>query len=166
MAPVTSGYTRTQIILHWAIALLILFQFVGSETIEEFVSLVGITTASSAETIPVLARAHVLAGLLTFALVLIRVLLRFTKGAPALPAEETAMMKMAAHATHGILYLALLLMPISGALAWFGQIELADTMHLALKFVLLAFVALHIAAALYHQFVLKNGLIKRMMKAR
>lgn len=166
MAPVTSGYTRTQIILHWAIALLILFQFVGSEAIEEFVTLTGITSASSSENIPVLARAHVLAGLLTFALMLVRVLMRFIKGAPALPEDEDPKMKMAAHATHGILYLALLLTPISGALAWFGQIELADTAHLVLKTVLILFVGLHIAAALYHQFVLKNGLIKRMMKAR
>jgi cytochrome b561 len=165
MAPVTSGYTRIQIILHWAIALLILFQFVGAEAIEGFVTLVGITSASSSAEIPLMARAHVLAGLLTFALMLIRVLMRFTKGAPALPKDEDPRMKMAAHATHGILYLALLLMPISGALAWFGQIELADTAHLVLKFVLLGFVVLHIAAALYHQFFLKNGLIKRMMKA-
>ncbi len=165
MAPVTNGYTRIQIILHWAIALLILFQFVGSEAIEGFVSLVGITSASSSADIPLLARAHVLAGLLTFALMLIRVLMRFLKGAPALPEDEDPRMKMAAHATHGILYLALLLTPISGALAWFGQIELADTAHLVLKTVLIIFVGLHIAAALYHQFVLKNGLIKRMMKA-
>ena len=72
---------------------------------------------------------------------------------------------MAAHATHGILYLALLLSPLSGAAAWFGQVEMAANAHVALKFVLLAFVALHVAGALYHQFILKNGLIKRMMRA-
>lgn len=164
MAPVSSGYSRIQIILHWAIAVLVVFQFVGSDTIAGFFEQVGIT-ASSAETIPLLARAHVMAGILTFVLMLIRVFMRFTKGTPALPKEETPMMKMAAHATHGILYLALFLMPMSGAAAWFGQVELADTVHVTLKFVLLAFVALHVAAALYHQFVLKNGLIKRMMKA-
>ncbi len=164
MAPISDGYTRTQKILHWAIALLILLQFVGSDTIKAMVQEVGVT-ASSAETIPLVVRAHVLAGLLTFVLMLVRVFMRFTKGAPALPKEETAMMKMVAHATHGILYLALLLMPLSGALAWFGQNELAVTAHWALKFVLLAFVALHIGAALYHHFVLKNGLIKRMTKA-
>lgn len=166
MAPISSGYTRTQIILHWAIALLILFQYAGSDAISAFVSLVGITSASSSADIPVLARAHVLAGLLTFALMLIRVLMRFTKGAPALPKDESPVVKMAAHATHAILYFALFLMPISGAAAWFGQVELADTVHVTLKFVLLGFVALHVAAALYHQFVLKNGLIKRMMKAQ
>lgn len=164
MAPKTSGYSRIQIILHWAIALLIVFQYAGADAISDLVRQVGLT-ASSAETIPLMVRAHVMAGLLTFALMLIRIFMRFTKGAPALPKEESAMAKMAAHATHGILYLALLLMPISGAAAWFGQIELADTAHMVLKVVLLGFVVLHIAAALYHQFVLKNGLIKRMMKA-
>jgi len=164
MAPVTSGYSRIQIILHWAIALLVVFQFVGHDAIQGMVEAFGLA-ASSEESIPLLARAHVIAGILTFVLMLVRVFMRFTKGTPALPKEETAMMKMAARATHGMLYLALFLMPMSGAAAWFGQIELADTVHVTLKFVLLGFVALHVAAALYHQFILKNGLIKRMMKA-
>jgi len=164
MAPVSSGYTRTQIILHWAIALLVVFQFVGSDAISGMIEEVGLT-ASTSETIPLLVRAHVLAGILTFVLMLIRVFMRFTKGAPALPKEESPMMKMVAHATHGILYLALLLTPVSGALAWFGQLEAADSAHMVLKVVLLVFVALHVLGALYHQLILKNGLIKRMMKA-
>ncbi|MCF6272663.1 MAG: cytochrome b/b6 domain-containing protein [Rhodobacteraceae bacterium] len=164
MTKTSSGYSRTQIILHWAIALLILFQFVGSGTIADLVEQVGLS-ASSSESIPLLARAHVLAGLLTFVLMLVRVLIRTTRGVPALPKEESPIMKILAHTTHGILYLSLFLMPISGALAWFRQIELADSAHLALKFVLLGFVVLHIAGALYHQFVLKNGLIKRIIKA-
>ena len=164
MAPVSTGYTRTQIILHWAIALLVIFQYAAHDPIHELVDELGLA-AASAETIPLLARAHVMAGILTFALMLIRVFMRLTKGAPALPKEENPILKMAAHATHGILYLALLLMPISGAAAWFGQVEMAANVHVALKFVLVAFVALHVAGALYHQFVLKNGLIKRMMKA-
>ncbi len=164
MAPVSSGYTRTQIALHWAIALLIVFQYVAHDPIHEFVEAHGLA-ASSDVAIPLLARAHVLLGMLTFALMLIRVFMRFTKGAPASPKEENPVLKMVAHATHGILYLALFLMPMSGAMAWFGQVEAAANAHAVLKIVLLAFVALHIAGALYHQFILKNGLIKRMMKA-
>jgi len=164
MAPVTSGYSRTQIILHWAIAILVVFQFAAHEPIHELVGEFGLAVSSS-QTIPLLARAHVMLGILTFILMLIRVFLRFSKGAPALPKEENPILKMAAHATHGILYLALLLLPLSGAAAWFGQVEMAADVHGVLKVVLLAFVALHIAGALYHQFILKNGLIKRMMKA-
>lgn len=164
MAKTSSGYSRTQIILHWAIAALIVFQYVGHDAIAEFVELVGIT-ASSSEEIPTMARAHVIAGILTGVLMLIRVLFRFMSGTPALPKEETPVMKFLAHATHFMLYAALFLMPLSGMTAWFGQIENALVVHNILKIVLLAFVALHITGALYHQLVLKNGLIKRMMKA-
>ena len=164
MAPVSSGYSRIQISLHWAIAILVVFQYVAHDPIHEYVEAFGLA-GSATEAIPALARAHVFAGILTFALMLIRIFMRFAKGAPALPKEENRVLKMAAHATHSILYLALLLLPLSGAMAWFGQVEMAANAHVALKFVLVAFVALHVIGALYHQFILKNGLIKRMMKA-
>lgn len=165
MARITTGYSRLQIALHWAIALLILFQYVGADTIEHYVKNAGIATAYASGDAPLMARAHVLMGLLVFVLMLVRVLLRLTKGAPALPDEESAVMKMVAHATHGLLYLLLFLMPASGAVAWFGASALADKAHLVMKVLLLVFVGLHILGALYHQFVLKNGLIRRMMKA-
>ena len=163
MAKVSSGYSRTQIILHWAIAALVVFQYLGHDAIAEFVELVGIT-ASSSEEIPTMARAHVLAGILTGALMVLRVIMRLVHGTPALPKEETPLMKFLAHATHFTLYAALFLMPMSGMAAWFGQIETALVVHNVLKVVLLAFVALHVAGALYHQLILKNHLIKRMMK--
>lgn len=161
MAKISSVYSRLQVSLHWAIAALIVFQFVGQEAIADFVDLAGLS-ASSSETIPIMARAHVLLGILTGALMVIRIILRFTHGAPALPKEETPIMKLLAHATHLTLYAALLLMPISGMAGWFGQIEVALVAHNILKLVLLAFVALHIVGALYHQFILKNNLIARM----
>lgn len=161
MAKISSSYSHLQILLHWVIAALIIFQFIGHEAIHEIVDLYGIT-ASSAESIPLMARAHVLVGILTGALMVLRIILRFTQGAPALPKEETPTMKLIAHATHLTLYLALILMPLSGIVGWFGQVETALEAHEALKVVLLAFVALHIVGALYHQFVLKNNLVKRM----
>ncbi len=164
MAKISSGYSRFQIILHWVIALLIVLQFVGHEAIVGFVELMGIT-ASGSEEIPLLVRGHVLLGILTGALMVIRVIVRIMHGAPALPKEESAPMKLIAHATHFTLYAAVILLAASGMGGWFGQIETALVVHGILKVVLLVFVGLHIAGALYHQFVLKNGLIKRMMKA-
>ena len=161
MTRISSKYTHLQIILHWLIAILIVAQYVGAETIEHFMHDAGITASSSAE-IPLMARAHVLGGIAIGVLMLIRIILRFTSGAPALPKEETPIMKMIAHATHVTLYAALILLPVSGMVGWFGQVENALAAHNVLKVVLLAFVALHIVGALYHQFVLKNNLIKRM----
>ena len=50
-------------------------------------------------------------------------------------------------------------------MAWFGGVDLAAQGHNVLKIVLLALVALHVLGALYHQFVLKDGLINRMRRA-
>lgn len=163
MAKTSSGYSLAQILLHWAIAALVVFQYVGNGAIADFVELVGITASSSGE-VPTMARAHVLVGILIAALMVLRVILRFTHGTPALPKEETPVMKFLAHLTHFMLYAALFMMPMSGMAAWFGQIETSLVAHNILKIVLLAFVALHVAGALYHQLVLKNHLIKRMMK--
>jgi len=161
MARTSSAYTRTQIILHWAIALLILLQFLDSDAISAMIRDVGIT-ASSATEISLAVRLHVFVGITTLLLMVLRLVLRFTAGAPALPEDETPVMKIIAHATHYTLYIALFLMPVSGLVGWFGQIENALAGHSLIKVVLLVFVALHISGALYHQFVLKNNLIKRM----
>jgi cytochrome b561 len=164
MAPVSSGYSRIQIILHWAIAILVLLQYVGGDFMTEFYVRNGAAASSSAE-IPLLTRAHVLLGILTLALVSLRLVVRLVQGAPALPEEEDPRLKLAAHATHIILYAVLFLAPISGLVGWFGQLELAVLAHDAMTTLLAVFAYLHIAAALYHQFILKNNLIKRMMKA-
>ena len=52
-----------------------------------------------------------------------------------------------------------------GSLRWFGGVELAAQGHNILKIALLALVALHVVGAVYHHFVLKDGLINRMRRA-
>jgi len=112
-----------------------------------------------------MARAHVLLGGLTLLLAIWRVYLRVTRGAPDLPAEENAALKMVAKITHLALYGAIFIMPLSGIGAWFGGQEIAATVHTTFKFVFLISIALHVVGALYQQFILKTGLLKRMMKA-
>ena len=48
--------------------------------------------------------------------------------------------------------------------AWFLVSDEAAEAHEVLKSVLLVIVVLHVAAALFHQFVLKTGLMQRMWK--
>lgn len=162
MSNQVTGYNRTQIILHWVIAALVVFQFVGHDAIVETYELIN---KGQEPTIPVLARAHVMLGGLTLILAIWRVVLRLTRGAPALPAEESAAMKMVAKITHLALYGAIFIMPLSGLGAWFGGQEFAATVHTTFKFVVLISVGLHVVGALYQQYFLKTGLIKRMMKA-
>ena len=90
-----------------------------------------------------------------------------------------------ARATHGLLYLVLLILPVLGwanasARGWtpsiFGLFPLPQILptgsplgrllggvHTVTAYVLLALIGLHVAATLYHQFLLRDGTLSRMM---
>jgi len=162
MSSTATGYNRTQIILHWVIAALVVFQFVGHDAIVEVYELIN---KGQEPVIPVMARAHVILGISTLILAIWRVYLRVTRGAPDLPAEESAALKMVAKITHLALYGAIFIMPLSGIGAWFGGQEIAAIAHGAFRIVFLISIALHLMGTVYQQYVLKTGLLKRMMKA-
>ena len=105
---------------------------------------------------------HIGAGALIFVLHLWRLWLRFTRGAPPLPAEEPAPLRFLASATHVLIYVLLIGMPISGSIAWFAGVEQAGAAHALATNVLLALVALHVAGAFFQQFVLKTDVLTRM----
>lgn len=153
------SYSRPQIILHWLIFVLIAVQFLLHEPMSEAWDRIedGLEVAFHP-----LVVAHVFGGLVIGGLVLWRVFLRVTRGAPDLPAEEPAVLKLAASATHLGLYALMILMPVSGILAWFGGIYAAAEVHEVMKVLLLLLVALHLGGVLYQQFILKTNVMARM----
>lgn len=155
------GYSATQIRLHWLVFLLLIVQYVFHEAIVE--SRETISKGMEAEFNP-MTMSHVVIGGLIFLIVAWRLALRFTRGAPPAPEKEPAILKLLAVATHLLLYALLILLPISGAVAWFGGVEAAAAGHSVMRIALLALVALHVAGALYHQFVLKTDVLMRMRK--
>lgn len=157
-------FTPTQIALHWLTALLVLAQFLNDSAIGRAFR----ATMRGAAEIPGgwLVTAHVLAGLAIFAFALWRIVLRVKRGAPPAPAEEPRPLRFVAAATHGLLYLLLLLLPLTGLVAWFGAVGPAAGAHEVLTTVLLAAVGLHVAGALYQRFVLRSGVAARMLPAR
>jgi cytochrome b561 len=131
---------------------------------------------------------HMQLGLIIFALMALRVLWRLYRGAPAPKPAEPKLRRRAASLTHFMLYALLLTMPFSGYYIWsfidapmsfLGAIEMPDlyaTMpedetgravawyfHVYSSRVLIALIALHIGAALYHEFVLRDRLIRERM---
>ena len=80
--------------------------------------------------------------------------------------EASKVQGILAKLTHVGLYAVMILMPVSGYVAWFGGVEAAAKGHNVLKIVLLALVALHVVGALYHQFVLRDGTLARMRRAQ
>jgi cytochrome b561 len=155
-------YSRTQIILHWAVVALIALQFIFPDAMSE--AWRAFARTGEKTTTPMVAQ-HALTGLLIAALVLWRLVLRFTRGVPPLPKEEPALMQKAAHIAHYSLYALMIAVPLSGMAAWGGEILAAGDAHDVLKTLLMLLIILHVAAALFHQFVLKTNLMARMKRA-
>ncbi len=155
------GYTRTQIILHWLIFALILAQFVFHDGISD--AFEDLERSGTFTGTPLMAQ-HIFTGILILGLVVWRLVIRLRRGAPPLPENEPAMLKLAAHGTHIALYLLMVLVPVSGMVAWFGASGDAADAHEIMKSVLLVLVALHVAGALVQKFVLKTNVLSRMVK--
>jgi cytochrome b561 len=162
--PVPAGYSLTQIMLHWAIALLVTIQIVAHDGIEESFDAFLEGAAPGAGDLR-LANLHVICGALIFLLMIWRVTLRLRRGAPALPENEPRAAKMLAHAVHGLFYLLLIAMPISGAVAWFGGVEAAGNAHGAASTLLLVLIGLHLAGVLVQFFVFGSNVLARMTMA-
>ena len=179
MTPIPSTrYTGTAMAFHWLLALALLTSFS-----------VGLYMAD----LPVspqrlkLYNWHKWAGVTILALSALRLLWRLTHRPPAeLPAP--AWQQRAAHLTHGALYVLFFAVPLVGwayssaagfPVVWFGVLPLPDFVssdkavaafikpwHGALAWALATLAALHVAAALKHHFIDRDGLLLRMMPVR
>jgi cytochrome b561 len=162
MASQPAGYSKTQIALHWLVALLIIPQFLFNDAIGDAFE---VALRGTATTFDPVVFSHVAIGGLIGLLVLWRLVIRLRRGAPKPPEQEHPLLKLAAGATHWAFYALLVLLPVSGAIAWFGLNHDAGEAHEVLKTILLVLVVLHVVGALFHQFYLKTDLITRMKKA-
>ena len=161
--PKPATYSRTQILLHWAVALLIIPQFILNDGINA--AWRAIQRGNEVVADPLVAF-HVFGGIAILALVVWRLVLRAWRGAPPPPASESALMVRAADIGHWAIYAVLIALPLSGLMAWFGGVAIMADAHEVITNALLAVVGLHIAAALWHQFWLKDGLLQRMHPKR
>lgn len=161
----TANYSQTQILLHWAVAFLVIFQLIIHEGMEHaFDAIEDGEVAAGGDVL--MANVHVAAGILIFVFAVWRVALRFRRGAPPLPEGEHPALKAVANGTHFLLYALIIGMPITGAGAWFLKIEIAAEIHEAAKTLMIALVVLHTAAALAQHFIFKTDVLKRMLKLR
>lgn len=159
-SPRSAGYSRLQLILHWAVAALILFQLLVHEGME--MAWDGRMEGGEAGGNPL---PHIIVGSAILILAAMRVVVRLRHGAPPHPQGQPAILGTIANIVHGLIYVLLFALPISGLVAWFGGVEGAAAAHAGpLRFALIALVLLHIGGALVQQFVLKSGVLMRMLK--
>jgi len=146
----TMRYSNTQIALHWAVAALVLSQYLFNEPIAQ-------AWDAAANGLPVSFNPLILA------LVAWRLVLKSQKAAPPLLDNEPALLRLAAQVAHWSLYGLLAAMSMSGMAAWFGGVEAAAAAHGPLKILLIALIGLHVLAVIFHHLILKSPILKRMV---
>ncbi len=156
----TQGYSRAQIALHWGIFALMGVSFFSHEGMKEAfrAALKGEEAGGAAAVV------HRLVGIAILILALARIVLRLRRGAPALPPGGHPLLSLAAKVTHLALYALMIAIPASGMAAWLGASRDIGEVHETLFGLLFVLVGLHVVAALFHQFVLKDGLMQRMKR--
>ncbi|CAM2197288.1 superoxide oxidase [Paraburkholderia kururiensis] len=160
-------------LLHWLIVALVCAQFVLGWTMPEV----------HRDTQPVgLIALHLAVGAALVAAMVLRIVWRLTHRPP--PANLSPLLNTVSGATHFLLYAALVAVPLLGwanassrgwAVELLGAIPLPalsatgssvghamGDIHSALAWVLLVLIGMHVGAALFHRFVLKDRVLQRM----
>jgi cytochrome b561 len=172
----TETYTRTAIVLHWLIAVCAFGQIT-----------LGLWMIAIPKSPPGMRaywfNVHKSVGITLGVLILARVLWRLAHRAPPLPLTMPDWQRITAKASHFLLYLCMLTMPLTGYLGssftkypilYFGMRlphwgwdapalkELCSQIHFATVIGFMMLIAIHIAAALKHLFVVRDGVFQRM----
>jgi cytochrome b561 len=163
------------IALHWIVAAAVL----GTVALALYLD-----TLELGDTKNLLLSTHKSVGLAILGLMALRLVWRLTHRVPPLPATMTAWQRMAAHTTHVGLYVIALAMPVTGYMSvaargrettFFGLFRvpelvpldralsnLSENLHTNGQYVLYALVGVHVVAALYHHFIAKDDILRRM----
>ena len=170
-------YTITAIILHWLTALLIISAFVMGLVM---VDIPGLT--------PTKLRYfswHKWLGVTVLMLAVLRVLWRLFHQSPAYPDTMPRWQQSAARGLHMLLYVLIFAVPLSGyfyslasgvPVVYLGLFELPvlidanpalkpvlKAVHFWLNMLLAGSVGVHVAGALKHQFIDRDGVLRRML---
>lgn len=180
-APATYGLSARA--LHWLMAILIILQIIGGLIMTYDGPKPNIwATISSA--IPIY-DSHKVLGLVLLALVGVRLVNRVLLGVPGDDPQLATWQREVSHLVHGWMYLLLVLVPLLGwigismypaLVVYNGGLHLPAIMapdraasapvfvaHALAGYALGALICLHIAAALFHHFIRRDGTLRRML---
>jgi cytochrome b561/polyisoprenoid-binding protein YceI len=177
-----NDYSAVAKSLHWLIALLVFVLFPLAWFMDDFSGIAKFKAYNL----------HKSLGITVLALMFLRLLWRLARPTPTLPATMPRIERIAAHLGHFALYIVLFLMPVTGwamisssdkpsvlfqytafpMIPWLSQLPADDkkvyaeffhSAHGVISYVLLTLIAIHIAAALRHAIILRDGILSRML---
>ena len=176
-AVASQGYSSVARTLHWLTAVLVLTMLpIG-------ISMATFDLGGAVE--DPMYHIHRSIGAVVLELTVLRLIYRLRNPAPPLPADMPAWQQVAALTTHRGLYALLIAQPIVGWIAtsayrapvlffWLFDLppiwpenrpfsEAMFVVHRSMGILIATLICVHIAAALYHHFILKDGVLKRMV---
>jgi cytochrome b561 len=155
------GYSFAQIVLHWTIAALIVFQLAFNRPMQE-----AFDDRMDGEVSGAIGGAlvHAGVGITILVLAIVRVGIRLTRGVPPVHWDKPAVLVWIGYATHMLLYGFIFGMPLTGAVAWFFGVEASAEIHEIGRLVLIPTIGLHAIGALAEHFVFKNNSLIRMLR--
>ncbi len=170
-----SRFGAVAIALHWSTALAI----AGTSILAWYIEALDTGDQRTA-----LLAIHKSVGAAILMLAAFRLAWRGFHPAPPYASPQPAWQRRAAGCAHGLLYALMIVMPVTGYVSeaarardtdFFGLFGIprlapldrklsfyAQAAHAYAQYALYALVAAHVAAALYHQFILRDGLFARM----
>lgn len=176
-SPVQARYTYTAMLFHWLIALLVVAAFTLGLVMTD---IPGLTPAKLRYF-----SWHKWIGVTVLSLAVLRLLWRLFHKSPAYPASMAQWQRSAANGLHFLLYVLIFAVPLSGyfyslasgvPVVYLGLVELPvligpdpelkpvlKAVHFWLNMLLAGLVGVHVAAALKHQFVDRDGVLRRML---
>src|ERR1700704_2364261 len=170
-------YSPVAIALHWIMAALILFAGIFGLLLDDWPKATKLFWINI----------HAQVGLLILVLLMARIWWRRTHTPPPMPAEVSEISRRVSHPAHLLIYALMLVTPMVGIVAfvWHARVldfglftvdfgvksngpvyHQAEDIHLWLTYGLLALVAGHAFAALWHHFVSRDTVLRRMLPAR
>lgn len=151
-----TGYSITQITLHWLTLIAVLVAWFTHEAMEDIARAAWDTGSGPFPTV------HTVAGALAMIFILTRLVLRYRRGAPEPQGSQLA--KSAATWGHRAIYALVIIVPMLGAATWFGGFRgLSDLHEIAAKALMLAAIG-HALMAIWHQYGKKDGSLMRMIQ--
>ncbi|MFM0731957.1 cytochrome b [Paraburkholderia sediminicola] len=176
MKPAYAHFSPLARLLHWTMAPLIIAML--------FIGVGMVATVSHAHN--TLIAIHKPLGIALLLLVILRASVRIRRGSPPLPADMPAPQRIAAKASHRVLYALMAAMPLIGwamlsaagyPITLYGPLHLPPiaphnvelfavlrALHTWLAFALFATVLLHLAAALFHGLIRRDGVFSSMAR--
>ena len=154
-----NAYSGLQIGLHWATAALIAANYFISDGMEDAFD-AKMDGAAYGGLVPTF---HVWAGSALLAVVLLRLVIRLRSGAPQAAQGPAA---KAAGLVHWLLYGLMIAVPALGVAAWFFGIDQAAGLHVLVMNAMMVLILGHAAIAIFHHYVLRDGLLSKMTPLR